>query len=97
MGLRLCVRRSDVNNVAPPRRLATNTPLKFLSLLPSVLPVLVLQFVVLVLQFWPPLPPLPPLCIRPCPYPPQVRTRRTFRYRLPVRGRIAAVLGQRLQ
>ncbi|MQM12531.1 hypothetical protein Taro_045453 [Colocasia esculenta] len=31
------------------------------------------------------------------PYPPQVRARRMFRYRRPVRSRVAAVLGQRLQ
>ncbi|MQL84905.1 hypothetical protein Taro_017418 [Colocasia esculenta] len=31
------------------------------------------------------------------PYPPQVRARRTFRYRRPVRSRVATVLGQRLQ
>ncbi|MQM11926.1 hypothetical protein Taro_044839 [Colocasia esculenta] len=31
------------------------------------------------------------------PYPPQVRVRRTFRYRHPVRCRVAAVLDQHLQ
>ncbi|MQM05046.1 hypothetical protein Taro_037851 [Colocasia esculenta] len=30
-------------------------------------------------------------------YPPQVRARRTFRYRRPVRSHVTAVLGQRLQ
>ncbi|MQL92387.1 hypothetical protein Taro_025012 [Colocasia esculenta] len=31
------------------------------------------------------------------PYSPQARARRRFRYRLPVQGRVVAVLGQRLQ